>query len=75
MATRTKAGPCDPPEPGRDEVWAQGRGQKLHGAYSVADGWVELIADNGLTKTVRCGESSAARVAQRLLRELHARSA
>jgi len=41
--------------------------------YSVADGWVEVIAENGLTKTARCGDSSAAEVAERLLRELYQR--
>jgi hypothetical protein len=77
MATqRTKAqstGTCEPPEPGRDEVWANVRGRRVHGVFSVADGWVEVIADNGLTNTARCGDSAAAEVAQRLLRELHAR--
>jgi hypothetical protein len=59
------------PEPERNEVWAQVRGRKVHGVFSVADGWVEVIADNGLTKTARCGDSSAAEVAERLLRELY----
>jgi hypothetical protein len=58
-------------EPERNEVWARVRGRKVHGVFSVADGWVEVIADNGLTKTARCGDSSAARVAERLLRELY----
>ena len=43
--------------------------------FSVADGWVEVIAAKGLTKTAPCGESSAAGVAQRLLRELYAQGA
>jgi hypothetical protein len=79
MAERTKVGPtsrtCDPPEPGRDDVWATVRGRRVHGVYSVVDGWVEVIADSGLTKTARCGDSSAPVVAERLLRELYARSA
>ena len=66
---------CEPPEPGHDEVWTELRGKRLHGVYSVADGWVEVIADNGTTKTARCGDSSAATIAERLLRELYARSA
>lgn len=66
---------CEPPEPGRDEVRTQVRGREIRGVYSVADGWVEVIAENGLTKTARCGDSSATYVAERLLRELHARSA
>jgi hypothetical protein len=76
-AQRTKMSPttraCDPPEPGHDEVWVEVRGRRVHGVFSVADGWVEVIADNGMTKTARCGESSAAAVAERLLRELHRR--
>jgi hypothetical protein len=32
-------------------VWADVRGKTVHGVYSVADGWVEVIAANGLTKT------------------------
>jgi hypothetical protein len=77
-AQRTKVAPtrtCDPPEPGRDEVWAQLRGRKVHGVYSVADGWVEVIADDGRTRTARCGDSSAAAVAERLLGEVYTRSA
>jgi hypothetical protein len=62
---------CDPPEPGRDEVWATIRGRKVHGVYSVADGWVEVIADNGMTSTTRCSGSSAFQMAERLLRELY----
>jgi hypothetical protein len=58
-------------EPERNEVWARVRGRKVHGVFSVADGWVEVIADNGLTKTARCGDSSAAEVAERLLGELY----
>jgi len=60
------------PEPERSEVWAKVRGRRVHGVYSVAGGWVEVIADNGTYKTARCGESSAAEVAERLLRELYA---
>jgi hypothetical protein len=73
-APRTKPGStrtCDPPEPGRDEVRITVRGREVHGVFSVADGWVEVIADNGMTKTARCGDSSAAEVAERLLRELY----
>jgi hypothetical protein len=54
-------------------VWSEVRGKKVRGVFSVADGWVEVIADNGLTKTARCGDSSAAEVAERLLRELYRR--
>jgi hypothetical protein len=43
----------------------------VRGVFSVADGWVEVIADNGLTKTVRCGDSTASEVAERLLLELY----
>jgi len=61
------------PEPDRNQVTARVRGRAVHGVYSSANGWVEVIADNGLTKTARCGESSAVEVAQRLLRELYSR--
>jgi hypothetical protein len=69
-----KAGPaqgCEPPEPGRDDVSVEVRGQRVHGVYSVADGWVEVIADDGRTATARCSDSSACETAERLLRELH----
>jgi hypothetical protein len=59
------------PEPERNEVWADVRGRKVRGVFSVADGWVEVIADNGLTATARCGDSSAPEVAERLLRQLY----
>jgi hypothetical protein len=69
---RWMAGPSrERPEPERHEVWARVRGETYRGVYSAADGWVEVIADNGLTKTGRCGDSSAAAVAERLLRELY----
>lgn len=70
---RTKAGrtrACDPPEPGHEEVSIVVRGRTVRGVFSVADGWVEVIGDHGLTKTARCGESTADEVAERLLREL-----
>ncbi len=62
----------DPAED-RNEVSAKVRGRTVRGVYSVADGWVEVIAENGLTKTARCGDSSAHEVAGRLLRELYQR--
>lgn len=58
-------------QPDRSEVSIADRGRTVRGVYSVADGWVEVIGDNGLTKTARCGDSTAAEVAERLLRELH----
>ncbi len=70
MATRAR---CEPPEPGREQVSTTVRGRRVRGVFSVADGWVEVIAENGLTKTARCGDSSAPQVAERLLRELHMR--
>jgi hypothetical protein len=57
----------------RYEVWAEVRGQSVHGTYSVADGWVEVIADNGQYKTAQIGNSSEEEVAERLLYELYAR--
>jgi hypothetical protein len=63
----------DYPQPYRDEISVRVGGRTVRGVFSVADGWVEVIADNGLTKTARCGDSSAAEVAERLLRELYAR--
>jgi hypothetical protein len=57
----------------RNEVWAEVRGKTYHGVYSVADGWVEVIADDGRYKTGQIGDSSADEVAERLLRELYAR--
>jgi hypothetical protein len=59
------------PEPERNEVWAEVRGRRVHGVFSVTNGWVEVIADSGMYKTARCGDSSAAQVAERLLRELY----
>jgi hypothetical protein len=74
--TNTRAArTCDPPEPARDEIWAEVRGRRVRGVYSAANGWVDVIAANGLTKTAPCCDSSAPEVAQRLLRELYARSA
>ncbi len=58
-------------QPDRSEVFARARGRTVRGVFSVAAGWVEVIAENGLTKTARCGDSSAAEVAERLLRELY----
>jgi len=60
-------------QPERNQVSVKVRGRMVHGVYSTADGWVEVIADNGLTKTARCGDSSAPQVAERLLRELYRR--
>ena len=60
-----------PAEPERKLVSAPVRGRRVHGVFSTADGWVVVIADTGLTKTARCGDSSAAEVAERLLRELY----
>jgi hypothetical protein len=60
--------------PPRNEVWAEVRGKTYHGVYSVADGWVEVIADDGRYKTGQIGDSSADEVAERLLRELYQRS-
>ncbi len=57
----------------RPEVWAEVRGKTYHATYSVADGWVEVIADDGRYKTGQIGNSSAEEVAERLLRELYAR--
>ncbi len=59
--------------PTRNEVWAEVRGKTYHGVYSVADGWVEVIADDGRYKTGQIGDSSADDVAERLLRELYQR--
>jgi hypothetical protein len=59
--------------PARTEVWAEVRGKTYHGVYSVADGWVEVIADDGRYKTGQIGDSSAEEVAERLLRELYQR--
>jgi hypothetical protein len=57
----------------RYEVWTEVRGQSVHGTYSVADGWVEVIADNGQYKTAQIDNSSEEEVAERLLYELYAR--
>jgi hypothetical protein len=59
--------------PDRDDVWAEVRGKNVHGIYSVADGWVEVIADSGQYKTAQIGNFSVQEVAERLLRELYAR--
>jgi hypothetical protein len=69
MASGEGGGPGDD----RSEVWAEVRGTTYHATYSVADGWVEVIADDGRYKTGQIGESSAEEVAERLLRELYAR--
>jgi hypothetical protein len=45
----------------------------MHGTYSVSDGWVEVIADDGQYKTGQIGNSSAEEVAERLLGELYRR--
>jgi hypothetical protein len=66
--------PKQDPAEDRNEVSAKVRGQTVRGVYSVAAGWVEVIAENGLTKTARCGDSSAHTVAERLLRELYRRA-
>jgi hypothetical protein len=63
--------PRDHPQPDRNEIEVKVGARTVHGVFSAADGWVEVIADNGLTKTARCGDSSAAEVAERLLRELY----
>jgi hypothetical protein len=60
--------------PERNEVWAEVRGRTYHAVYSVADGWVEVIADDGQYKTGQIGDSSAEQVAERLLSELYRRS-
>jgi hypothetical protein len=59
--------------PERNEVWAEVRGNPVHGTYSVSAGWVEVVADNGQSKTAQIGESSVDQVAERLLRELYQR--
>jgi hypothetical protein len=63
--------PRDHPQSDRNEISVKVGARTVRGVFSVADGWVEVIADNGLTKTARCGDSSAAEVAERLLRELY----
>ena len=60
--------------PERNDVWAEVRGRTFHGTYSVADGWVEVIADDGQYKSAQIGESSAEEVAERLLSELYRRT-
>jgi hypothetical protein len=62
------------PSPERNDVWAEVRGRTFHGTYSVADGWVEVIADDGQYKSAQIGESSAEEVAERLLSELYRRT-
>ena len=59
--------------PDRSDVWAEVRGKTYHGVYSLADGWVEVIADDGRYKTGQVGDSTANDVAERLLRELYLR--
>jgi hypothetical protein len=59
--------------PDRNDVWAEVRGKTVHGTYSVADGWVEVIADSGQYKTAQIGNTFVEEVAERLLRELYAR--
>jgi hypothetical protein len=63
----------DDSSPDRSDVWADVRGDTVHGTYSVSGGWVEVIADNGQYKTAQIGDSSAEQVAERLLRELYQR--
>jgi hypothetical protein len=63
----------DDSSPDRNDVWADVRGNTVHGTYSVSGGWVEVIADNGQYKTAQIGDSSAEQVAERLLRELYQR--
>ena len=46
------------PESDRNDVWAEVRGTTYYGNYSVADGWVEVIADDGRYKTGQIGDSS-----------------
>ena len=58
----------------KNEVWAEVRGTTYHGVFSVADGWVEVIADNGMTKTAQIRDSSEYDVAERLLFELYQRN-
>jgi hypothetical protein len=65
--------PEDPSPDRNNEVWAEVRGQSVHGTYSVSGGWVEVVADNGQYKTAQIGSSSSEEVAQRLLYELYAR--
>jgi hypothetical protein len=65
--------PSQKKAPARNEVWAEVRGRTYHGVYSVADGWVEVIADDGRYKTGQIGESTAEAVAERLLFELYRR--
>jgi hypothetical protein len=60
--------------PELNEVWAEVRGKTYHATFSVADGWVEIIADDGQYKTGQIGESTAEQVAERLLAELYKRS-
>ncbi|MDQ3995633.1 MAG: hypothetical protein M3303_01305 [Gemmatimonadota bacterium] len=57
----------------RNDVWAEVRGRTMHGTYSVSDGWVEVIADDGQYKTGQIGNASAEEVAERLLGELYRR--
>jgi hypothetical protein len=66
-------GPTERPRAERNDVWAEVRGRTMHGTYSVSDGWVEVIADDGQYKTGQIGNSSAEEVAERLLGELYRR--
>jgi len=70
----TELAPPTTPLPDKNDVWAEVRGTTFHGTYSVADGWVEVIADNGLTKTAQIRDSSEYDVAERLLFELYRRN-
>ena len=65
--------PQSAPLPDKNDVWAEVRGTMFHGTYSVADGWVEVIADNGMTKTAQIRDASEYDVAERLLFELYRR--
>jgi hypothetical protein len=62
--------PSNDREPHRNDVSIVARGRTVRGVYSVADGWVEVIGENGLTRTARCVDSTAGEVAERLLREM-----
>jgi hypothetical protein len=61
--------------PPRDEVWADVRDRRVHGIYSVRGGWVEVVADDGRSKSAPIGNSPVQEVAVRLLRELYDPSA
>ncbi len=57
-------------EPEHNAISIVVRGRAVRGVYSAADGWVEVIGENGLPRTARCGDSTAGEVAERLLREM-----